>query len=70
MQLNIFKICNHSVNSADLPRENRPSSHLVMIVEIPVFKIFNWYNQLLLVLGRLSLVELDTIVYWFSYSVA
>ena len=36
----------------------------------PCFKIFNWYNQLLLVLGRLSLVELDTIVYWLSYSVA
>ena len=23
----------------DLPRENRPSSHLVMIVEIPILKI-------------------------------
>ena len=37
---------------------------------IPILNFFNWYNQLLLVLGRLSLVELDTIVYWLSYSVA
>ena len=28
----IMNICNH-------PRENRPSSHLVMIVEIPVLKV-------------------------------
>ena len=65
----------------DLPRENRPSSHLVMIVEIPVLKFligvtigygiyYLWCNQLLLVFGRLSLVELDTTVYWFSCSVA
>ena len=38
-----------------------------MIVEIPVLKFL---IGLLLVLGRLSLVELDTIVYWLSYSVA
>ena len=55
----------------DLPWENRPSSHLVMIVEIPVLKfLIGIANQLLLVLGRLSLIELDTIVYWLSYSVA
>ena len=41
-----------------------------MIVEIPVLKFLIGYNQLLLVLGRPSLVELDTIVYWLSYSVA
>ena len=29
----IFAVC-----ICDLPRENRPSSHLVMIVEIPVLK--------------------------------
>ena len=40
-----------------------------MIVEIPVLKFFNWYNQLLLMLGQLSLLELDTIVYWLSDSV-
>ena len=52
----------------DLLRENQfaPGNDC----ENPRFKIFNWYNQLLLVLGRLSLVELDTIVYWLSYSVA
>ena len=54
-------------NKCDLPRENRPSSHLVMIVEIPVLKFL---IGITLVLGRLSLVELDTIVYWLSYSVA
>ena len=46
-------ICNHSylqicsyhnliIVICDLPRENRPSSHLVMIVEIPILKFFNW----------------------------
>ena len=28
----------HTCIICDLPRENRPSSHLVMIVEIPVLK--------------------------------
>ena len=36
----------------------------------PRFKFFNWCNQLLLVLRRLSVVDLDTIVYWLSYSVS
>ena len=35
----------------DRPQENRPSSHMVMVVEIPVLKKFNWCNQLLLMLG-------------------
>ena len=32
------KFCDAIIIICDLPRENRPSSHLVMIVEIPVLK--------------------------------
>ena len=56
----------------------------VMIMEIPVLKFLigvtidirltvsriSMVYQLLLVLGRLSLEELDTIVHWLSYDVA
>ena len=31
-------VCVYVLCICDLPRENRPSSHLVMIVEIPVLK--------------------------------
>ena len=36
----------------------------------PRFKNFNWCNQLLLLLGQLSFVELDSTVYWLYYNVA
>ena len=33
------------LNNCDLPRENRPSLHLVMIVEIPVLKILTAFAR-------------------------
>ena len=53
----------------DRPRENQPSSHLGMTVEIPVLKVVIMYNQLLLVLGWLYLVKLYLLIYWIWYSV-
>ena len=44
----------------DRPWDNRPSSHLVVIVEIPVLKVL---ISVTIVLGRLNLVELDLLIY-------
>ena len=38
LDLLLMKLVNHWLVICDLPRENRPSLHLVMIVEIPVSK--------------------------------
>ena len=45
----------------DRPQEKRPSSHLVIIVEIPVLKFLISVTSFCLLLGRLYLAELDLV---------